>query len=75
MLYNIHAHIQVNFFPPQLMDKGFRKTHGSLRKSVLPSKHERNAIPHGWRAQGAFLYVILGLAQDVNLTGIVLIHT
>lgn len=39
-----------------------QKNHGSLRKSVLPDKHKWNTIPHGCRAQGVFLYAILGLA-------------
>lgn len=75
MLYNICVHVQAQkkIFT-WLMDKGFKKNHGSLRKSILPDKHEWNTIPHGCRAQGVFLYTILGLTQDVNLIGIVLIH-
>lgn len=42
--------------------QSFQKNHGGFRKSVLPNKHEWNTIPHGCRAQGVFLYAILGLA-------------
>lgn len=73
MLYDIHTHMWVEKFF-KLMDKGFKKNHGSLRESVLSNKHEWNTIPHGRRAQRVFLYAILGLAQDVNLIGSVLIH-
>lgn len=54
--------------------QSFQKNHGGLRKRVLPNKHDWNMIPQGCRAQGVFLYAILGLAQDVNLIGTVLIH-